>query len=759
MREKDTLATYKERYKVLEEYWADNRTLALADMKFAAGHQWPEDIKKLRRLGNRPCLTVDKSGQYIRQVVNDSRQNRPAIKVRPIDDEGDIEVAEALQGIVRHVADRSNADDAYDWAIECAVKGGFGWVRVMTDYAHDNTFNQEISIERVPDALSVLMAPHQKADGSDAADCFVVTNIPKEEFKTRWPKAKETDWESKDYQGGWADDNTVRVCEYFYKVEEKTLRHLIADGTVVSDDDYQRAITELGEGAVPAIQDSRELPTVKVKWCRMTGAEILEERDWLGKHLPIVPCYGNESNINGKVIYTSLIHSAIDAMMLYNFSRSAYAERVALTPKAPWIAPAEATDGHPEWEDANEKNYSVLHYNALDSNGQQLPQPNRQPASDIPEGFARDMALSEHDIQAAMGMYNASLGEKSNEKSGKAIMARQREGDTATFHFQDNLNRCVRQVGAIVVDLAPKVWDSRRTIRLLGESGDATEAMVDPKQEQPVTKQGGKSIYNLSIGVYDVNVSTGASYTTRRVEQAEAMMQMAQANPQAWMTHGDLIAKSQDWPNSEEWAKRSLLAMPPELRQAVEKEDTEGNASPEMQKAQQYVDQAMQQVQQAQQQIQQAGQQLQQEQQKSEAEKAQLDAQAAKIQAEAAKLEAAKHQIDSSVKVMQVGQKVETEQQRIRELEFELMQQEAKHALEEINEQAIEQIKALLVPTPNVAQPGAAPPPGPSPELSAILEQFSNQTQAIMQAVSAPRKRQLVRGPDGRPDHMIETMQ
>ena len=116
--EKDTLATYKERYKVLEEYWADNHALALAEMKFAAGDQWPEDIKKLRRLDNRPCLTVDKSGQYIRQVVNDSRQNRPAIKVRPIDDEGDIEVAEALQGIVQHVADRSNADDAYDWAIE-----------------------------------------------------------------------------------------------------------------------------------------------------------------------------------------------------------------------------------------------------------------------------------------------------------------------------------------------------------------------------------------------------------------------------------------------------------------------------------------------------------------------------------------------------------------------------------------------------------------------------------------------------------------
>ena len=642
MTAKDSLATKKDRYKVLEEYWTDNRKLALASMRFAAGDQWPEAIKKSRVQDERPCLTVDKSGQYIRQVVNDSRQNRPAIKVRPIDDEGDIEVAEALQGLVRHIADRSNADDAYDWAIECAVKGGFGWIRVLTEYAHDNTFNQEISIERVPDALSVLMAPHQKPDGSDAADCFVVTNIPKDEFKVRWPNAKETNWDDDGYKEGWAEDNTVRVCEYFYKVEEKSLRHLLADGTVVSDDDYQRAIAELGPEPVPPIQDTRELPTTKVKWCRMTGAEILEESDWLGKHLPIVPCYGNESNINGKTLYTSLIHTAIDAMMLYNFSRSAYAERVALTPKAPWIAPAEAVDGHPEWEDANRKNYSVLHYNAMDANGQPLPSPTRQQAADIPEGFARDMSLSEHDIQAAMGMYNASLGEKSNEKSGKAIMARQREGDTATFHFQDNLNRCVRRVGVICVDLIPKVWDSRRTVRLIGESGDATDAMVDPNQDLPVTKQGGKSIYNLGIGTYDVNISAGASYTTRRVEQAEAMMQMVQSAPEIMQIAGDLLIKSQDWPNADELADRFKLMLPPQIQQSLQKND---DASPEMQQAQQYVDQAMQQVEQAQQQMQQAGQQLQQEQQAVEAEKAQLESVKAQI-------DAAQHTLAADQKVM-----------------------------------------------------------------------------------------------------------
>ena len=649
--DKDALATKKARFKVLEDYWSDNRKFALEDMKFAAGDQWPTQIKKTRDDAGRPCLTVDKSGQYIRQVVNDSRQNRPAIKVRPIDDDGDVQIAEALQGLVRHIADRSNADDAYDCAIEHAVISGFGFIRVCTEYAHDNTFNQEILIERVANCLSVLLAPHQKADGSDAADVFIYNDIPKAEFKLRWPKAKETDWTADGYKEHWADDNTVRVCEYFYKVEEPTTRHLLADGTVVSDDDYQRALKEIDPQNVPPIQETRELPSVKIKWCRMTGAEILEESDWLGKYLPIVPVYGNETNIEGKTIYSGLIRAAKDAMRLYNYSRTAVAEGLSLSNKVPFIASAEAIEGYEtEWQNANNSTASVLHYNAVDSAGNPLPAPQRQQGVVASEGFLRDMQVSEHDIQSAMGMFNASLGEKSNEKSGKAIMARQREGDTSTFHFSDNLNRAVRMVGQICVDLAPKIFDSRRVIRILGESGEATEAMSDPNQNEAVTKQGGKSIYNLSIGEYDVNIASGPSYTTRRVEQAEAMMQLVQSVPQTMQIAGDLVVKSQDWPNSEELSERFKMMLPPPVLQAMQKDDE--NASPEMQQAQQYVNQAMQQVQQQQEQMQQAQQQLQQAHQQVQQDQQRTEVNKASNAAQTAKLEADKHEIDSATKIL-----------------------------------------------------------------------------------------------------------
>lgn len=639
--DKDSLKTKKERFTVLQSYWADNFKIALAAMKFAAGDQWPEEMKRKREQENRPCLTVDKSGQYIRQVVNDSRQNRPSIKVRPIDDAGDVEIAEALQGLVRHITDRSNADDAYDCAIENAVKSGFGWVRVITEYAHGKTFNQEIRIERVPNVLSVLMGPHLKADGSDAADCFITTDMPKAEFKRRWPKAKETNWESDCYSGGWVAEETVRVCEHFYKEEKNENHLLLIDGTVVTETDYWASV-EQGAEQIPVVE-SRQLPTTKVMWCRMTGGEILEESEWLGKYLPIVPCYGNESNIEGKTLYTGLITSAIDAMMLYNFSRTAVAEGLGLSNKVPYIGAAEATEGfEDEWAAANSSNAALIHFNAYDSNGNPLPRPERQAGVVASDGFLRDMQVSEHDIQAAMGMYNASLGEKSNEKSGKAIMARQREGDTATFHFQDNLNRAVRMVGVICVDLVPKVYDSKRLVRLVGEDGDATDAQIDPNQQQPVVKQGGMSIYNLNIGQYDVNISAGASYTTRRVEQAEAMMAMVQSAPEIMQIAGDLLIKSQDWPNADDLAERFKMMLPPQIQQSLQKND---EASPEMQQAQQYVDQAMQQVEQAQQQIQEAGQQLQQEQQTVGAEKASLEA-------ERAKLEAAKRELDSASKVL-----------------------------------------------------------------------------------------------------------
>lgn len=599
-------------FKYAEDWWGENRKKWLEDARFRVigeGNQWPEKIKKAREAAGLPIIEVDKLNQYVKQVVNDGRQNRPAVKVRPVDSGADIKVADKIQGLIRHICVRSNADEAFDTALDHAVGNGFGYFRVLADFVHDRAFTQDLVVRRIPNAMAVLLSPHELADGSDTRFGFVIEEVPKESFKSRWPKAKVTNWQSEAFKDGWCSDKTVRVCEYYYKVETETTLYYLADGTSATAEEYEAAEIK------PEIIDERPYRCTKVKWCRMTAAEILEENDWLGKYIPIIPVYGNESNVEGKVIYSGLIRPAKDPQRLHNYSRAAFATRVGLATKATWLAAAEQIADYAEdWEQAHTGNVPVLRYKHLAEDGSVIPPPIRINPTDVPAGFAQDAQMSEHDIQGALGMYNASLGERSNEKSGRAIMARQREGDTATFHYQDNLNRAIRYLGMILVDAAPKYYDTRRVQRILGEDGKADNIQLDPEQKQAVVENGKESIYNLGIGTYDVTVEAGPSYTTRRVEAAEAMMEMVKGNPAMWQTHGDLIAKTQDWPGSEEWAKRSRAVMPPPLQQAIaaEEEDVDP-AVALMQQQMQALQQQLQEIQgRAQQALGQAQQQLEQ---------------------------------------------------------------------------------------------------------------------------------------------------
>lgn len=575
----DPLHEARERFKLAQEAWADDRKRFVDDVKFIGGEQWPSAIKSQRETDNRPCLIVDKLNQYVRQVVNDSRQNRPSIKVRPVDDEADIEVAEIMQGLSRHIEERSNADVAYDTALECAVKGGFGFLRVLTEYAHEKTFDQEICIKRVRNPLTVYLDPNcQEPDGSDARFAFVCEDLPEDEYEAQYPDAKQVDW-ADEKLSEWYSEKKVKVAEYWYVEEQDKLIHQLIDGSTVSDEEYQAA---LAEGVKPPeIKQSRDIPTRVVMWGRINGKEYLEgPQKWLGKYIPVVPVYGNEQDVDGKVIHTSMIHSSKDAQRLYNYSRSAFAERVALTPKAPYVAPVGAVENfEDEWETANTANHSVLRYNHVDESGNPIPPPTRTQGVDIPAGFAQDMQMSEHDIQSTLGMYNASLGATSNEKSGRAILARQKEGDITNFHYHDNLARAIRHIGRIVVDLIPKVYDSTRTVRILGLDGTADMVQINPMQDQAVVENAGKKIFNLGIGTYDVAVSVGPSYTTRRQEAAQSMVELTQANPALMPIIGDLMISAMDWPNADEIAKRLKLMLPPQIQQAEQKE---GEQSPEV---------------------------------------------------------------------------------------------------------------------------------------------------------------------------------
>lgn len=587
----DEMAEIRAKYKEAEEYWDDNRQAALNDINFAAGDQWPSDIMAQRERDKRPCLTVDKLNQYVRQIVNDGRQNRPSIKVRPVDGGADVATAEVFQGIIRHIEERSNADTAYDCALSAAAINGFGFFRILTEYSGDDTFNQDICIKRVRNPLSIITGPFQEADGSDMPYAFVPELMPREEFEKKYPGKIPTDFETNDEYGNWYGDQVI-VAEYWCAEEEDRTLYLLLDGSVISRAKYDE-LEASGVDIKSLVKESRNIPKRTVKHAKVSGNDFLEPlTEWPGKYIPILVVLGNEIDVEGKVILSGIIRPAKDSQRLYNYSRSSFAERVALTPKAPWVAAeGQVEDYADDWNTANTENHSVLRYRPMSLNGQPVPPPQRTSASDMPVGFSQDMQLSEHDIQGAIGMYSASLGAPSNERSGKAITARQKEGDVGTFHYHDNLNRAIRHAGRILVDLIPHIYDSNRIVRILGYDSTPDQVEINPMQSTASQRLGVKTVYNLGVGSYDVAIDTGPSYTTMRQEASESMERMVQANPQLMSVIGDLLVKSMDWPGAEQIADRLKLTLAP---QVLEAEKAKKDMSPEMQQMQAQFDQQMQ---------------------------------------------------------------------------------------------------------------------------------------------------------------------
>ena len=595
----DLLAQGKKAFELCDEHESDNRQAYKDDILFVrAREQWPERIREQREKEGRPCLTIDKLGPVIRQVVNDSRQNKPSIKVHPVDSEGDPETAEVINGLIRNIEYTSNADVSYDTAVECAVGGGFGYIRVGLDYAYDDSFDLDIKIDRVPNPLSVYPDPHSTAaDSSDWNVAFVVDKMTREAFKAEYPNATVTDWDSDAWNdaGDWLDSDGVLVAEWWTReLYEKTIVKT-TDGKVYDE----KSLTEdedlafgLEAGLIQIATDKNGQPIRRVTKCYrviqriMTGAEILSEREWPGKYIPIIPVYGDEFWIDGKRYLRSLINGAKDAQQMLNFWRTSGTELVALAPRVPYIGEEGSFDVDQErWQTANTESHAYLEY------AKGKPKPERQPLdSGVAAGSMQEALNASDDIKSITGIYDASLGARSNETSGRAIMARQREGDVSTFHFIDNLARAIRHTGRVIIDLIPQIYNAPRIVRVIGEDGSQkpvkvnqpTPKMNDETGEPEVDEQGQAivAMHDLSVGKYDLTVSTGPNYTTMRQETAEQMMMLIQAYPAAAPLIGDVLVKSLDWQGADEIAERlkkmlpaqvtGAPAIPPEVQKAIE---------------------------------------------------------------------------------------------------------------------------------------------------------------------------------------------
>ena len=585
----DRLATMRHRFTVASAAYSDSREDELDDLRFMAGSpdnawQWPADVLATRgavqgqTINARPCLTINKLPQHVRLVTNEQRQNRPAGKVIPADDKADIAVAEVFQGIVRHIEYLSDADVAYDTACDNQVTYGEGYIRILTEYCREDSFDQDLKIERVRNSFSVYMDPmiHDPC-GSDAEWCFVTEDIPKEEYERLYPDAMPISVMMDQGVGDqslsmWMSQETVRIAEYFYVEHQKKTLNLYPDNiTAFNNTPQDKQLKALyGKPLKSRVSEHRQ-----VKWVKTNGFEVLEERDWAGKWIPIVRVVGNEFEVDGQLYISGLVRNAKDAQRMYNYWVSQEAEMLALAPKAPFIAYGGQFEGYEQnWKTANTNNWPYLEVNpdVTDGAGNPLPLPERAQPPMAQTGLIQAKMGAGEDIKATTGQYDSSIGATANERTGRAILARQNQGDTSTYHYIDNLARAVRYVTRQLVDLIPKIYDTERVARIVGLDGEVDMVKINPNQPEPVrvikdpiTGLDIEKIYNPSVGVYDVVVTTGPSYATKRQEAMEAMQMILQSNPQLRSVAGDLFIKNMDWPGAQEMAARFAKTLDPKV--------------------------------------------------------------------------------------------------------------------------------------------------------------------------------------------------
>jgi hypothetical protein len=434
----------------------------------------------------------------------------------------------------------------------------------------------------------------QDPAGCDAEWCFISQDLEKDEYERQYPNAAPITSIMSQGVGDqslsqWINENTIRIVEYFYHTHTPTKLNLYPGN--MSHFDGSPEDKEMKQMGLKPIK-SRTVDVKKVKWIKSNGYEVLEEQNWAGKWIPVIRVIGNEFEVDGRIYVSGLVRNAKDAQRMYNYWVSQEAEMLALAPKAPFIGYGGQFEGYEnQWKTANTTNWPYLEVNpdVTDGMGATLPLPQRAPPPLAQTGLIQAKMGASDDIKSTTGQYDSSLGATSNERSGKAIMARERQGDVGTFHYGDNLTKAIRFATRQLIDLIPKIYDTERIARVIGIDGEVSMAKINPEQDEPVKKivdDTGvviEKVYNPSVGYYDVVATTGPGYMTKRQEAMEAMAQILQGNPQLWAVAGDLFVKNMDWPGSQELAERLAKTIDPKLLSADDEDPALQAAQQQMQ--------------------------------------------------------------------------------------------------------------------------------------------------------------------------------
>lgn len=576
------LALALSRFQQAADAEAEIRKESLDDYEFSIGKQWPENIKTERANDGKPCLTINRMKQFIHQVTNEQRQQRPSIQVNPVGDGADIDTAEIEQGIIRHIEVNSDAEVAYDIAFDHAVRIGFGWFRVLTDYISEENDDQEIIIAPIRNPFTVYDDPAcTHPDRSDARFRFVIEDLPVDSYKEKYPKSALASLNSFESEGDapaeWLSKDGVRTAEYWY-IEETTKVALRIDGELVDEDDVPE------EKRTNARR--REMVKRTVKCAKINALEILEEYTWPGKWIPIVPVLGTDLEVNGKRHLSGLVRDAKDAQRAFNYWTTAATEAIALAPKAPWLIAEGQIEGHEtEWSQSNVRNTAVLTYKEKAVGGSVVGPPQRITAEPPIQAMVLMVAQADNNLKSTTGINAATLGEPESERSGKAVLLRQKQSDIATLNFTDNLARSIRHTGRILIDLIPHIYDAPRVQRIIkpdqtvdtvgiynSQHADTEKLAKIPEMAEFVAT---KKIYDIGVGLYDVSVSVGPSYQSKRQEAAATMLELFKSDPAIVPIMGDILLRNMDFPGAQECADRAKKMLPPQLQDEEDGQDPE----------------------------------------------------------------------------------------------------------------------------------------------------------------------------------------
>lgn len=608
----------------------ENRQNQLEDTRFAWERwaQWDTTNRRIREMARpnpRPCLEFNQCGPFIKRIVNDQRKNQPSIKIRPAGRGATQEVAKIYSGLIRSIEQDSQAGSIYDTALECAVTGGRGYWRMTTDWESEDSFNQVLKISPLANPQNVFLDPDAKEpDKSDAKYAFVCDWIDKVTYENEWPLAGQAvSWEraagaedSDDLWASWFAADKVCVADYYEICEYPDELIALDNGQTMWRGDYNQLVMDqagawrqqqlmAGMPALtmmpplpPQIMRSEKRQRKRVDWYKVTARDTpLAKYNWLGNIIPVVCCVGDEIVIDGKHVYQGVIRRLRDAQMMYNYAYTMMVERVALAPKAPFMAVKGAIEGIKSWQTLNTENHPVLEYNIVTTpGGAEITQaPQRGDSIAVDQGLVTILQLCSENLKAITGQRDQQ--EPNPETPWRGLVQAARQGDLATFHYGDNLARAIALTGRISVGMIPLVWDVQRAVRMIGIDGSEQEMVVNQRLPAPpgAPPEQATTLNDLKLGRYDAAVETGPSYATRRLEAASEINEfMSVVGPQGAMLVADLFAEVADWPGDvgERVARRLKASLPPNIQQA------DGSKNPEAAAAQAQLQQMQQQMQQ-----------------------------------------------------------------------------------------------------------------------------------------------------------------